>query len=168
MNKPIFVVNGMAGCGKDTFAIYLNGCANVFKVSSIDIIKKIAGLCGWDGAKTEKSRKLLSDLKRATTEYNDLSYKYVKGCIEDYVTDDYYDIMLIDIREPEEIRRVVEDFGAKTILIVNDRVPTINSNPSDAGVMNWEYDYVIDNNGTLEDFMQSVRKFAKEIELEVW
>ena len=59
MRKQIYITNGMARCGKDTFATFLNEYIPTLKYSSIDKVKTIAKLCGWDGGKTEKDRKFL-------------------------------------------------------------------------------------------------------------
>jgi len=56
MNKYIFVTNGMARSGKDTFAALMNEFIPTKKYSSIDYIKEIAKLCGWDGQKFETKK----------------------------------------------------------------------------------------------------------------
>jgi dephospho-CoA kinase len=162
MKKYIFITNGMGGCGKDTFANFLKDRANVTKISSVDRVKHIAYEGGWDGGKTEKDRKFLSDLKCLLTEYNDLPFKSISYQVELFKEDFDADVLLIDIREPEEIERAKKAFGAKTILIKNDRVPYISSNMADAGVYNYDYDIIIENNGTLEEFEEKVQNFAKE------
>lgn len=162
MKKRIFIVNGMGGCGKDTFATFLSEVCGVFKYSSVDRVKQIAYECGWDGGKTEKDRKFLSDLKCLLSDYNDLPYDDVTNRTFDFMYDDTMDVMLIDIREPNEIERAKFAYGAKTILIKNDRIPFIASNMADANVYNYTYDYVIENNGTLEEFREKVHEFAKE------
>ena len=68
--------------------------------------------------------------------------------------------MLIDIREPKEIEKAKKTFNAKTILIENNRVKNINSNNSDANVFDYTYDFVIQNNGTLDEFRNNIYKFA--------
>ena len=159
--KRIFITNGVGGCGKDTFARFLNEmCPGVFKYSSIDRVKHIAYECGWRGAKSEKDRKFLSDLKVLLTDYSDLPFEDVTRRVEEFRSDDSYRIMLIDIREPDEIERAKIAFDAETILIVNDRVPAIESNMADANVYNYEYDYVLENNGTLEEFKETTEFFA--------
>lgn len=163
MKKQIFIVNGMGGCGKDTFANFLGEFHKVFKYSSIDRVKQIANECGWAGTKTEKDRKFLSDLKCLLTEYNDLPFTDVGNRVTDFLFYEDATVMLIDIREPREIDKAKNAYGAKTILIKNDRVPFISSNMADAGVYNYTYDYVIENNGTLEDFRETVRVFAEAI-----
>ena len=165
MNKHIFILNGMGGCGKDTFAEFLNKIIPTYHTSSVSKVKVIAEKCGWTGGKTEKDRKFLSDLKNLLTEYNDLPFKDISNTV--YVfnagpSNTYFRVLLIDIREPAEIERAKKAFGAKTILIKNDRVPKIESNMADAGVFDYDYDIVIENNGTLEEFKETVKKFAEE------
>ncbi len=46
-------------------------------VSAITPIKEIASNYGWNGEKDAKSRKFLSDLKRAFADYNDLPTHYL-------------------------------------------------------------------------------------------
>jgi len=160
MNKRIFIVNGMARAGKDTFHILLNSLVHekIQKISAIDPIKAYAKEFGWGGDKTEKNRKFLSDLKVMLGEYSDLPFRsLIKKVAEFY--DSYNDVLLIDIREPEEIERAKIAFKAETILIVNDRVPQITSNMADAGVNNFEYDIIIENNGTIEEYCENVIKF---------
>ena len=160
--KRIYIVNGMARCGKDTFAGFLNGLVPTHKYSSVTKIKEIAEMCGWNGGKTEKDRRFLSDLKILTTRYSDLAFNDLKATVDWFITKSPCGVLLIDIREPYEIHRAKNEFGAKTILIKNDRVPTISSNMADAGVYDYIYDYIIENNGTLDEFRNAVITFAEE------
>lgn len=162
MKSRVYITNGMGGCGKDTFAELLKKMVpGVIKISSIDRIKTIAKQCGWDGGKTEKDRKFLSDLKMLLSEYNDHPYQYLKSWVNMTQKDKYqFRVLIIDIREPEEIERAKKEFGAKTILIYNKRVPHIHSNPADDRVYQYAYDVIIENNGTLEDFEIATRRFA--------
>ena len=161
MNKYIFITNGMARCGKDTFAIYMNDIIPTLKYSSIDKVKEIAKLCGWNGeSKTEKDRKFLSDLKLLTSEYSDMSFKVIEDKVNEFKVDDRFKVMLIDIREPKEIEKAKNAFGAKTILIENNRVEFVSSNMADANVFNYTYDFCIKNNGTLDEFRSNVYEFA--------
>ena len=47
--------------------------------STVDKIKEIARDFGWDGEKTPKARKFLSDLKDVFTDWNDLPVRDVKS-----------------------------------------------------------------------------------------
>lgn len=163
MNKYIFVTNGMARSGKDTFAVMMNEIIPTKKYSSIDYIKEIAKQCGWNGQKDEKSRKFLSDLKVLTILYNDLPFKKIQEEIIKFNADKIHNVLLIDIREPNEIKRLCETYGTiKTILIRRNSVKNITSNMADAGVFNYKYNFVIDNNGTLDEFKNKIEKFVKE------
>ena len=162
-SKKIFIVNGMAGCGKDTFANIMDTIISTHKCSSIDIIKSIASMCGWDGTKTEKSRKFLSDLKILTTEYCDLSFNGIRDNVKDFLNHSSCGILLIDIREPEDIERAKKEFGAESIIIHNDRVTNITSNPADANVFNYTYDYTLYNNGSLDEFHDEIKSFVKTL-----
>lgn len=161
MKKQIFITNGMARCGKDTFASFLNEYIPTLKYSSIDKVKTIARICGWDGGKTEKDRKFLSDLKMLTSEYSDMPFEAVRECVKEFLNNDMHEVLLIDIREPDEIEKAKQTFCARTILIKNDRVDFISSNTGDANVFNYTYDYVIENNGSLEEFKDNVFNFFR-------
>lgn len=163
MNKKVFITNGMARCGKDTFAMFLNEFVPTLKYSSIDKVKEIAALCGWDGGKTEKDRKFLSDLKMLTTEFSNMPFKAMQEKVSEFLKDNVHKVMLIDIREPEEIEKAKDAFNAETILIKNDRVDVITSNDGDAGVFDYAYDFVIENEGTLEDFKENIKVFVDEV-----
>ena len=153
----------MARSGKDTFAVMMNEIIPTKKYSSIDYIKEIAKQCGWNGQKDEKSRKFLSDLKVLTILYNDLPFKKIQEEIIKFNADKIHNVLLIDIREPNEIKRLCETYGTiKTILIRRNSVKNITSNMADAGVFNYKYNFVIDNNGTLDEFKNKIEKFVKE------
>lgn len=166
IKKHIFITNGMARCGKDTFASFLNEFIPTLKYSSIDKVKEIAKLCGWTGGKTEKDRKFLSDLKVLISEYSDMPFKAIREEVKKFEKDTTNSVMLIDIREPEEIEKAKNAFGARTILIENNRVKMIDSNMADANVFNYTYDFTIQNNGTLEEFKENIRFFAEEVLLD--
>lgn len=153
----------MARCGKDTFATYMNQFIPTLKYSSIDEIRRIAKECGWDGSKDENSRKFLSDLKLLTSEYNNLSFIAIAKKIDEFKNDHRHQVMLIDIREPDEIEKTKKAYGAKTILIKSNRVKNITSNIADANVFNYKYDFEIDNNGTLDEFRNKVSEFVENI-----
>ena len=129
-------------------------------------VKKIAKIIGWNGEKDEKSRKFLSDLKKLTTEYNDMSFNSIKNTVEKFKNSDS-ELLFIHIREPEEIMRASYEFNAYTLLIKRRGHNKITTNYSDASVENYDYDYIIENT-TLEnldkeakDFVDSLRKKNK-------
>ena len=160
--KMVFIVNGKPRAGKDTFAQILNRYMKVYKYSAVTKVKEIATLCGWDGTKEERDRKFLHELKMLTTEYNDMSYLDILDKIEKFDNGEIdADVFVVDIREPEEIERVVNETQAFTVFIENENVPNITSNNADANVENYTYDFTITNNGTLEEFEDNVKIFIE-------
>lgn len=161
MKKNIVIINGTGGSGKDTFVQMVSKYADVYNFSSIDKVKEIARQIGWTGGKDEKDRKFLSDLKKLTTEYNDMSFNSIKVAVASFL-ESSLQIMFIHIREPEEIKRAVLSFNAKTLLIKRVGLKNIQSNYSDANVENYDYDFVITND-TLEDLEMSAKKFVEQL-----
>ena len=68
-----------------------------------------------------------------------------------------------DIREPHEIQRMKDDFNAITLLVRRDAaVSAPTSNHADANVLNYNYDYVVNNNGTYEELRIEASKFINK------
>lgn len=161
MEKHIIIINGTGGSGKDTFVEFCSKYGKIANFSSIDKVKEIARLIGWDGKKTEKDRKFLSDLKRLTTSYNDMAFNSIIEAIAQFEDSDN-EILFIHIREPEEIERATKIFKAKTLLVKRVGLSNIQSNYSDANVDNYPYDYIIENT-TLEELDSKALNFVNEI-----
>lgn len=163
MDKHILIINGTGGAGKDTFVNFCSEAEKVLNVSTVDKVKEAAKiLVGWNGEKDEVSRKLLVDLKRLSIEYNDAPTKYILEMAKKFSkTEDK--LMFIHIRESEEIEKTKKLLNAKTLLITNPRVKIITSNDSDGKVNEYQYDYYIENDGTLEDLKNKAFEFIKEL-----
>ena len=194
MDKQVFIINGSGGVGKDTFVrqVINNSYTPVvddisYKVlgyikhseienySSVSKVKEIAKVIGWDGSKTERDRKLLSDLKLLTTEYNDMPLNDMKDFAERFLNGDrttstkneliFRRMLFLHIREPEEIEKAVkafEKYNVKTILVKRDSVKHITSNMADENVYNYNYDIIIENNSTLEDLDKKAKQFMND------
>ena len=163
-NKYIFIINGTGGSGKDTFVEFIdkNFPGKVENFSSVTKIKEIATIIGWNGQKTEKDRKFLSDLKALCGEYNNLPLRSMSEKVDDFLKSDKT-VLFLHIREPEEIEIAKLLFNAKTILINRSNIPIIESNASDRDVNNYDYDYYIYNDGTLKDFEHSAIDFMNSL-----
>ena len=121
--KQVIITNGSGGCGKDTFATFMANHVTTTKYSSIDFFKLLAKLGGMGEKKGEKERKLLSTIKQAFIDYNDLPFYHTSKVIEDFLKEDndIADVLLIDIREPEEIHKIVQKYpNVITVLIINN------------------------------------------------
>ena len=163
MEKRIIIINGSGGVGKDTFCDFCKNFTGVRNISSVDKVKEAAKiLVGWNGEKDEKTRKFLADLKRLSIDYNNYPLTYIKEQAEEFKNNSNENVMFIHIREAEEIEKVQKAIGAKTLLITNDRVKKISTNTSDSDVDKFEYDYYIQNNGTLDELKERARIFVME------
>lgn len=151
MRKLIVVVNGRGGCGKDTLCELASRHYRVRNVSSITPIKQLAEQAGWNGQKDPRSRKMLADLKRLFTEYNDLCNRYVLSEAERFLTSEA-EILFVHIREAAEIRKFAEEAGkrCRTVsLLVTRHTPgyrnTALGNDADDCVEAYPYTYRYDN-----------------------
>ena len=153
MKKLVAVINGAGGVGKDTMCSFAAEKYRVRNVSSVDPIKAIARMAGWDGDKSDKSRKMLSDLKMLFTQYNDLCLRYITQQYHQFLEGEEQ-VMFVHIREPEEIARfvAVDPQRVKTLLIRKSRkAHHVYSNASDDNVEQYSYDGVYDNCLSLEE-----------------
>lgn len=123
---------------------------------------------GWDGLKREKDRKFLSDLK-------DLWEAYNEGPSKDVITKtkifkERMDFLgysnaavFIHCREPQYIKSLKNELNATTLLIINPKIPLISTNHADRCVLEYQYDYIVENDGTLDDLRRKSERFLKDI-----
>jgi hypothetical protein len=169
----IVVVNGCGGSGKDTFEGFVKDYADskgyyVTKTSMISYVKEMAFKLGWRGGKDLKDRKFLSDLKITLGEWNDSPFRSVKDeifCAENVTA---AALIFVDAREADDIDRLKEEFSnVITILIKRDELENkIYGNKADDNVFDYPYDYIIENNGTLELLNESAETFFDKVILE--
>ena len=166
MNKTVLVINGAGGVGKDTLCAMAAEKFRVENISSITPIKEIAKMCGWNGAKDDKSRKFLADLKQLSVEYNDYPTAWAAEQYRAFMLSDN-EIMFVHIREPEEIAKFVKATGgvAKTLLIRGGErmAKRTYGNAADDCVENYEYDYYFVNDKSLEEADREFCRFIGEI-----
>lgn len=158
----VVTVNGKPGVGKSTFEqlcdeivqkvrFYPDKNTYIEIISTVDFVKEVATFCGWDGIKNLTSRKFLSDLKDLLAEWNDVPFKKIEEKIYELKNKEDNYILFVDSREPQEIQRFKETFNATTLLIRRPGDENIEtSNHADAEVFNYEYDYVVQNNGNIQ------------------
>lgn len=166
----VVIVNGKPEVGKTTFEKMcqeLIGVGRCKIYSSIDGIKQMAILIGWDGVKSDKDRKFLSDLKQLCIDYNDfplndvISYiMYWENDLKYYGIENEFHIIFVDVREPEEIDKFKKELNAVTLLIQRpeyDDAEVINN--SDKNVFNYKYDYIVKNHKDLEYLKEEAKTF---------
>ena len=170
----IVIINGTGGAGKDTFVAMCKDvlCAeNIFNISTVDFVKEVATMCGWDGTKTPKNRKFLSDLKDLLTEWDDIPLKKImaeavscSACAE-ICGKLNNSVLFIHCREPKEIEKLVRAFqnDATTLLIRRSEAEAVKQiNHADNDVLNYAYDYTIYNDSTLSWLRNEAVVFLRE------
>ena len=167
-----FIINGRPRSGKDTFVNFCLEELGAFGklISTVDFVKEIAVRCGWNRTKTPKNRKFLSDLKDLLTNWGDVPYKKTLQEIDMFKFDlDYWDVsdkgvVFIMCREPKEIERFERELNAKSVLIRRASVEfEQQSNHADSEVLNHKYDYIIENNGTIDELKEKAKEFLKNL-----
>jgi hypothetical protein len=172
----IIVINGQGGCGKDTFVKFCReNEQNIYNFSMVDGIKDIAKKIGWSGGKDLKDRKFLSDLKDITAEYNDFSFQDVLQRIalamrlyKWYAVCNTELIFFIHAREPKDIERWVNDYGARALIVRRPEIEGEYGNHADDDVFEVEYDYTVWNTGDLFQLKDVAEEFMKYIRKEKW
>lgn len=107
-----FIINGAPMSGKDTFVRQLQKefPDQVVNFSTIDSVKELYKVAGWNGKKDAESRKVLSDMKDYLTKKFDLPFLEVQSKISETLktaSNSEKDMMLfIHVREPQEIDRL--------------------------------------------------------------
>lgn len=179
MGVHIIIINGKGGSGKDTFVEQANKIANeevlatmvIHNISAIDKIKSAASYLGWDQQKTLKGRKLLADIKLALDEYDeDLITKGLITqcndlCLKHYLLEHL--LIFVHIREPRNIDKFINiakesELNNKcklyTLLITNPSTDDITyGNEGDDMVSNYKYDFIITNDGTIDNLKNKAK-----------
>lgn len=159
--SKVFIVNGQGGSGKTTFEDFVaEACeGDVAVVSMIDYTKQCAAKLGWNGAKDEKDRRFLSDLKDALTAWDDSPFLTTCAMARMAIKEGC-DIVFIDAREPNDIDRLKETFDCYTMLIKRGEQKDYG-NHADDNVFNYNYDIVVENNGTFDELRSTAKAFVE-------
>ena len=178
MKSYVIIINGSANAGKDTFVeLFENICSNnevVYEFSTINKVKKAVRELVPGPIKNDKYRKFLSDIKKLWVEYNEgpcwATFEYIEHVLQaEYVVTNYNSVFIfIHCREPEEIKKLVSHVNyrfesvCKTLLIHKPNI-AIPNNDSDKNVEDYNYDFIIDNIGTIEDLKECAVEFKTKL-----
>ena len=171
MNKTVIVINGAGGVGKDTICDIISRHYRAKTISAIDPIKSIAVHGGWEyNDKSLQARKLLSDIKLAFIEYNDLPLNYLLREYSEFISDlsaDANEILLVHIREPHEIKKFranISHCECITLLVISGKPENIiYGNTSDDGVKEYDYDYTYINAAPLDELEKDFMDFFEQV-----
>lgn len=165
-----FIINGAPMSGKDTFVRQLQKefPDQVVNFSTIDSVKELYKVAGWDGKKDAESRKVLSDMKDYLTKKFDLPFLEVQSKISETLktaSNSEKDMMLfIHIREPQEIDRLKKAHpDIVTIQVVRNCIKDLPaSNHADTNINDYQYDITVYNNETVKDLRNRALVLAAE------
>lgn len=175
----IYVICGKARHGKDTTALAIKkayGDKKVINLSYGSYIKEFAkNISDWDGSEETKPRELLQHLGTEVIRNNiDKDFFIKRLCNDIRVYSYYFDVITIsDARFPDEIitpKKLFDD--VITIKVVRSNFDTNltleeQKHSTETALDEFDdYDYVIENNGTIDELDKKVLKIVKEVEHE--
>lgn len=148
-------------CGKTSFekmVVEIAAAHNqkIAVLSTIDYVKDVAKNIGWDGTKTFKNRRMLSDLKDLLTRWNDSPHQSVCNKINNI---DDVAAIFIDSREPEDIQRFIEEYQVMTVLVQRGKEAITYGNHADDCVDDFDYDICVDNSRGLNELFSEAQIF---------
>lgn len=190
--KKIILISAKAKNGKDASAEIMKSHLEskgerVLITHYADLLKYICKtFYGWDGAKDENGRTILqhvgTDIVRAKNE------NYWVNFMIDFISmfgDDWDYILIPDTRFQNEVSEIVDSFGRDYEVVgrnikskLNNVVMTIRVNrtnfdngmtweqlnhPSECALDNYEFDYYIQNDGTLEELEIKVKDLVDKL-----
>ena len=161
-------MSGKARSGKGTAAEVILKKYNGIPFAFADDVKMIAYVYfGWHGGKDELGRKLLQDIGTAGRNYNrDIWADKMVDRIQEWslCSSDNQLAVVTDTRYPNEIQRIKHEFSdVVTIRITRDSVEKLK-HPSETALDQWtDWDYLVENNGSLEEFQKKILEIMEGI-----
>jgi dephospho-CoA kinase len=164
----VILLSGKARSGKDTAAEVIFGKYDGIPLAFADDIKTIAyDYFGWHGEKDELGRKLLQDIGTTGRNYNrDIWVNDTIDKIQWWTrqSSDNQLAVVTDTRYPNEIQQIKHEFSdVATIRITRDSVEKLK-HPSETALDQWtDWDYVVENNGTKEEFKTKILEIMEGV-----
>ena len=159
--KPLVIINGHGGCGKDTIVDILGSKYKVVKIDSVRVVKEGARAFGWNEGKEDKDRDFLARLKYLVLKYSDAIEKDILKSYQEFLVSDA-DVAFLSIREPEEIKKwknIIPD--TKTLYVSREGVKKELCNKDLFDVEAYDYDLYFKIEGTPEEAGKTFVKFME-------
>lgn len=163
----VVLISGYATSGKDTFGTMLVKYLPNSKILHFaDPIKECAKIYfNWNGAKDEKGRKLLQQIGKIGREYDtDIWVKKLINRINE--SNDNIEFLIIpDWRFKNEFEFITRQFGRRNVVTIRIKreVPIIND-ISERDLDDFtQYDFVVENNSSLDNLEQQAQLIALQI-----
>lgn len=170
----IIMICGKARSGKDTLTDYLIPGLESGKVCRIQISQYIKYYAmkyfGWDGKEETKPRDLLNKIGTEIIREKIDPLFHINRLLEDLeVLSYFFDTFIInDVRLPLEIEKVKEKYeNVTTIKIFRDSSELSDKQKKEITEVGFDdyndFDYVVDNSGTLENLEKKANEIINEI-----
>lgn len=174
----IYVISGKANTGKNKIASIIKEIYNHKKIKTINVafasyLKEYAkNILEWDGNEDTKPRDFLQQLGVELIKNKINKYLLIDRIIDDIKVYSYfYDIITIsDARLEEEIGAIKSNFeNVITIYVYNNNGNNLTKEQkehlTEKDLDNYHnYDYEIDNSGTIEELTTKIEKIISEVE----
>lgn len=167
----VFIINGPAGAGKDTFIEQVASLCKLDEVVSYsyaDEAKRLATFAGWEGTKTEADRRFLAELCDSLQSWADIPFRACIRKYEEEVERGKCKLLFFHVRKPGDIHRMTcffrEKFGVEvqTIYFYRD-VKEVHSNIADSAVYSpFNYDIAVNNQYGLYELLIQARNFVNK------
>ncbi len=170
----IIMICGKARSGKDTLAEFIMKNTNNEKICRVQIGQYIKYYAmkyfGWNGEEETKPRDLLNHLGTDIIRNKINPDFHINRLIEDIeVLSYFYDTFIIsDVRFPNEIEKVKAKYDNVTTIKIIRNSDELNesqkNNITETALDSYNnYDYSIDNNGTLEELESKAKDIINEV-----
>jgi hypothetical protein len=174
----IFIIAGKANAGKDTTADIIDNYAMLKELKAVNLqfssyIKMYAKvISGWNGEEETKPRSLLQELGTEVIRNKIDNNFFINRIVGDIEVYSYYaDLITIsDARLPEELDTIAKEF--KNVYKLKINRPNFNNHlttdekhhRTETALDNYNnYDYIIENDGTIEDLSIKVNEIVEKI-----
>ena len=166
--KKILLISGKAQSSKDTSAQFMKSHLEskgerVLICHYADLLKYICKtFFDWDGVKDDKGRTILQHVGTDVIRMKNHAPNYWVDFIANLLWmfyDEWDYIIIPDTRFPNELERMIDNFGEERIVSLRINRPNFDSglsqeqlnHPSECGLDDYEFDHYITNDGTLDE-----------------
>ncbi len=167
----VIMLSGKAQSGKDTVGLMITQyLTDYYRITFADELKRVARESfGWNGLKDEAGRQLLQDVGNAGRKYDENRWIYpvYKKLYYAQLYDFNYGI-ITDARYVNEVEYMKHKFNVTTVRIErfgydNGLTKEQRADEGETELDLYDFDYVVHNNGTIEDMRNEVEYIAKVV-----
>lgn len=168
----IVIINGFPGAGKDTFVACCGMVVKegVYNLHTSQPVKDALFSLGWKNEKTPEIRDLLAYLRKESDSFFDTSFQYITSKVRQFgLAENFKPIIFIHCREPINIKRYVDSYKRVTTLLISrqrgesETFEPLSTNDSDRDVNLYQYDKVIQNDGSVQELYAKAKEYVEEL-----